>query len=149
VALAGNDRQLPGGLGPHPGHAQACLDIGGLDRIAAPQPLVKAVEHRLGLGHGGGGTNDGHRVAPRLQADRQRPLDAIEMGVMRPEQAVQQAVVVEFPGHPGFVGRKLGHAQALSISSTADSELGKASVTVSRCTVLSMLAGAVTKTDCI
>ena len=50
-------------------------------RPAPPAPLGRC--HRAG---------DGHRIAARVPGHPQLPLDAVEMGVVRPEQHVQQAL---------------------------------------------------------
>src|SRR5439155_23149772 len=72
------------------------LDRGGVDLVAALQPVIEAGEREAGDLGGRGGAGDRQPVAARHQRDAEVALDAVEMLVALAEERRQQQIVVEF-----------------------------------------------------
>ncbi len=144
MALPGDDGRdrAAGGIGLLL-EAQRRVDIGGADIQPVGQPVIETIERGQRRFHQSLVAGRQHLVAARGQFHAELALDMVQMLVGRAEQHMQQGIVVE------ILGGLEGHAQIRSSASVAPSELLCAAVMVSFCTLFSIVAGAVTNTDCI
>ncbi len=99
------------------------LDRGGVDLVAAFQPVIEAGQRQAGDLGGRGGSGDREPVAARHQRYAELPLDAVEMLVALAIKRRQQQIVVEFelaaPGGGDLGGdcrRNRAHARCSAIA---------------------------------